>query len=221
LVLIALLAVPIGLIGHFFGSEDQDNLAAKPLVSASTTPTVIPSPTATPSPEVAPSLTPAPPSAEASLKPPPPPPPQAPVDSIGTRKGVKKFFDEAVSGDIDWSDTPSTMPPRERLLGQNNDQGQIIELLGPPSALDEISMTVVMNGTRTQLNERALIPMVRAASEFGGDEAGRFIGGELDEISRQDFVPEKEVVKTFGKRSVAFNSFDVIDTVVMTISVVR
>lgn len=139
---------------------------------------------------------------------------------MGKRDDAEEYFDEVVLGDIDWSNAPSTDPPRERLLGQNLEAGQIIELLGPPAALNEISFSVVMNGTSVQLNERALIPMVQAAIKYASDDAGQFIGAELDEVSRQDAVTAKKVSKTFGRRQVTFESIDVVDIVVMTITVV-
>lgn len=138
---------------------------------------------------------------------------------MGSRDDLQDYFDENVPGDIEWSDTPAANPPRERLLGQNNAQGQIIELLGPPAAINEVSMTVVLNGTSVLTNQLTLVPVVSATIKLAGNDAGMFVGGELDEIAASETVREKEVTKPFGKREVTFNSFDVINTVVITIKV--
>ena len=207
LFLIAIVALPIWLAVHFLGGDDEDTVQAP---SAATSPSS--SPPLTPSPSLTPSLEPPP-----SPEPLPPPPP---ADSLGSRDTLESYLDDIVAGDIDWADTPGTDPPRERLLGQNTSEGQIFELLGPPAAVDEVSLTVVMNGTSVALNERTLVPVVRATIELAGDDAGRFVGAELDEISQSATFREKQVTKPFGKREVTFNSFDVVDMIVVTIKVV-
>jgi len=136
---------------------------------------------------------------------------------ISTRLKAKSFFDD-MAGSVDWKKA-NTPEGRPRYLGIVSDTLATIELFGAKNKVDEIAYQAVFDGTDPRINLARALPGLQMVQKFVSERAAKFVADQLDDFSTYDAIPQRRVLKRYGRYYVRVLGIDVINTVNIAISI--